>query len=677
MVDKFTSIVNKSGGNLPTSNKFQSVINKNQPTSNVNNVTKAADDPSWKNQRSSAGRSSSPKSSPTPSTVPAPTATNQPVNNQVSSVNNPTPVIRNGQAEYDPATTSYMPESKGSTKLTADSWGEYYSQKKTLKDVDFNLIEKTNKSKLGILEYADFQLGKGYYKASRFILGENTNVINTPNAGFSTVTSYIPIFGELGRGQTSNIAKFAFFAPAMVSAQTSLTRSIRAGEVIPESRTTFTASINKQGGVTRVDVISNTETLGQQASGVSQSVFNDIGKSNFIGVTKGYTLITTPKGTIATEYGAFTGSRSSASSVSTIQGKGIIVGKDTGFSSVIGKSFVKENARIIPKDNFLKSGVLKTNLKIGVVNKPLKVNPDISVQYGSGYFKLLNENTQLYRGSTEPNIRPAGVDLANVNVQGVIFKSVKPEVSFSGSGSNMLGKLTRTQQRSIGSQFNVVAQQNTKTIINNIVSPTIKTSPIVTAASESFSQINIRSESPYAGTGRYERSQYFSFSRFEQKDNQFNKIVYGSNQVSNQRSSLTSVTPTINTLEIPSLINPPTTTQTPGIRQMSGITPTITPITVPETTRTGIPIVLNNPVVPFIPFTPFIPNFDFQFDDSGRPSRQFKGSRRIKYTPDYYSLVTGRRGKAPSSTKTGLESRPITKGFSFAFGKKKIRGISI
>lgn len=66
---------------------------------------------------------------------------------------------------------------------------------------------------------------------------------------------------------------------------------------------------------------------------------------------------------------------------------------------------------------------------------------------------------------------------------------------------------------------------------------------------------------------------------------------------------------------------------------------------------------------------PVLPSpFKFGFG-GGMPFRRIKGRKpRRKYTPDFPSLVLQRRGKAPK-VKTGLEMRPIPKGFRWDFSK--------
>lgn len=71
-----------------------------------------------------------------------------------------------------------------------------------------------------------------------------------------------------------------------------------------------------------------------------------------------------------------------------------------------------------------------------------------------------------------------------------------------------------------------------------------------------------------------------------------------------------------------------------------------------------------------IPFPPLsTPNLSFDFGSGSR----FLGAKkqRKKYTPDFRSLVLGIKGKA-KKTMTGFESRPIPKGFSWAFGRIKL-----
>ena len=64
----------------------------------------------------------------------------------------------------------------------------------------------------------------------------------------------------------------------------------------------------------------------------------------------------------------------------------------------------------------------------------------------------------------------------------------------------------------------------------------------------------------------------------------------------------------------------------------------------------------------FIP--PFFPSGSFFEAGFGKP---LKGKQRKRYFPDYTSIIFGRKGKAPKGTLTGLEARPIPKGFKLEF----------
>lgn len=70
--------------------------------------------------------------------------------------------------------------------------------------------------------------------------------------------------------------------------------------------------------------------------------------------------------------------------------------------------------------------------------------------------------------------------------------------------------------------------------------------------------------------------------------------------------------------------------------------------------------------IPAAPF--FLPEGGFF---GSTPGRKFKATRRSKYTPSYTALVFGIKGKKPKGILTGVELRPITKGFTFAFSNKK------
>lgn len=100
-------------------------------------------------------------------------------------------------------------------------------------------------------------------------------------------------------------------------------------------------------------------------------------------------------------------------------------------------------------------------------------------------------------------------------------------------------------------------------------------------------------------------------------------------------------------------INPPRQIQIPKINPVPSF-PSIVP-----PTQDGW-------VFEFPPLAPVKPSFDFSFGVKG-----FRGKQRKKYTPDFRSLILGIRGKAPKGM-TGFESRPISKGFKWEFGRIKI-----
>lgn len=105
-------------------------------------------------------------------------------------------------------------------------------------------------------------------------------------------------------------------------------------------------------------------------------------------------------------------------------------------------------------------------------------------------------------------------------------------------------------------------------------------------------------------------------------------------------------------------------------RQIPG--QTITPI---ENIRTITPTVPTRIITPFRPTPtnplrdigggmnlPLMPSFDI-----GGGIGKTKVKRRSKYTPDFPSLIFGRKGKAPTSQIGMLKGRPIPKGFTWAF----------
>lgn len=89
-----------------------------------------------------------------------------------------------------------------------------------------------------------------------------------------------------------------------------------------------------------------------------------------------------------------------------------------------------------------------------------------------------------------------------------------------------------------------------------------------------------------------------------------------------------------------------------------------------QTPRMPSPNVPFNPTSQItIPTIGKFPKFDLS---GGSKNREFGARQRTKYTPDFAALVKGTKGKAPTGRLTGLEARPIPKGFSWAFSIGKM-----
>lgn len=87
--------------------------------------------------------------------------------------------------------------------------------------------------------------------------------------------------------------------------------------------------------------------------------------------------------------------------------------------------------------------------------------------------------------------------------------------------------------------------------------------------------------------------------------------------------------------------------------------------TVMPTPNPSIPVIPKE-VIPFIPI--FYPPKLFGLEEN-RSSRKIASTGIRRYTPSLSALVFNIKGKAPKGLETGARVRPITKGFSWTFGK--------
>lgn len=186
------------------------------------------------------------------------------------------------------------------------------------------------------------------------------------------------------------------------------------------------------------------------------------------------------------------------------------------------------------------------------------------------------------------------------------------------------------------------------------------TQAITSSAAENiFAASSARSASLYAGTGQYERTdQYQMFA------------------------------PALSQRDLQGFMQPPIVDVFPGVGQTGGQIPSLAPALAqtPMMDQLQSPVLQQDFAYPGItpgssvPFNPFI---DLDLVGPGLPSLKGfeagelgmspipKGKQRMKYTPDFEALVFGIKGKAPKGGEapSPFASRPITKGFSFAFSE--------
>lgn len=211
-------------------------------------------------------------------------------------------------------------------------------------------------------------------------------------------------------------------------------------------------------------------------------------------------------------------------------------------------------------------------------------------------------------------------------------------------------KPPRTKTTRTGTTF--LSEQQTETIqrFSKVVSLSPTKSPTI---SPTVLRTQTLTTSVYLTTAQQKRQQTRQATAFRTPTSQVSPVLTSQMFVATQKTAFRQALS-------PALVQFTSTTQaqrTAFETMQIFRTPTVrTPITTRATIGMTPP-----PFIPFLPIT-FKPSFK-----TGVRARSIFGRRaRLKYTPDFPSLVLGRKGK-PVKTRTGFEIRPIPKGYRWEY----------
>lgn len=319
------------------------------------------------------------------------------------------------------------------------------------------------------------------------------------------------------------LAKFSLFAPAQATTTEGTQQLIKQGVFIPESKTSFLASTRNLGNdFTEVNVISQTRTGKQNVLGLSKQIAKEGDIS--VSVGKQYQVMRTPKGVEVNKFDVL--------GLSKDLGKAQRVREGTGFkvASEIGEG---SKASVLSR---MTGGFTKQNRLDLITGKSLTTyknipaRPEVSRSDLTGAFRqsASDESITGFIGQTDKGIlriyksgRVTKV-IDNPNVKGFIFRDKTPSIESDSFGNVYIQKqtLSPTARQKIQEAVSSLAKQaEQKAIEKSLVSPLLKSSGATGFASASALEsprtstevlqgdINmLRSQSAYAGTGQYERT---------------------------------------------------------------------------------------------------------------------------------------------------------------------------
>jgi len=258
----------------------------------------------------------------------------------------------------------------------------------------------------------------------------------------------------------------------------------------------------------------------------------------------------------------------------------------------------------------------------GVISGNLKPGSNINLNLNSRGF-LINTpddiGSSISSGSKVSGFKNSGTDLKRIFPSGLVDQITTPSVNIPSSTSNVL--------------------------TTNIPSDTLKTDI-------KPETINVNAFSDVRLDTRFKGSLSSKTDLVQDLERTNNRLGTTSGLIFAPPETITKT----RTGTIPNVI--PRITPTEDTQQITDV------INIPPSIPLAPPIIppYNFRIPPIIPFD--FPGLDFS---STRTTRIFRGKQRLKYTPSYEALVFNIKGRMPKGIETGFRTRPIPKGYSFAY----------
>ncbi len=276
--------------------------------------------------------------------------------------------------------------------------------------------------------------------------------------------------------RVTDLAKFAFFAPAMLSTQATYAQAIQTGAVKPVVETRFRALVKPADKISKVEVYSTTTIGGEKVIGLSKQWVRQQGDDLIIGVGRG--AVIKGKGAGARQITKFdilgvNKRLGTARAVSDISDDvlNIALKKDIGVG-IKSRVITQQTEEILRREGV---GLFKRYKTTQLLEKPVpsEIIGVIKPAPKEGYLYYIGKT-----GKPVTRISKYGIHyrLSDINVAGVI-KTLKAQAD---DVTRMMSpaKITKTKlappiQESISAQVSSLAKQSEKVILKDIIKPSV------------------------------------------------------------------------------------------------------------------------------------------------------------------------------------------------------------
>lgn len=420
---------------------------------------------------------------------------------------------------------------------------------------------------------------------------------------------------------------------------------------IANAETEFVAVATPRGELIEVNVLSTTKADKNYVV-FSKQVLKSAGARQTIGKGAGFVLNKGKAGsTQITKFATAGETQEVGKARAVIQSQTFKISGESG-KGILAKSVSKDIASIRATRSYNAfSGEMKTTTKL------LDVSDDITTSTIAGRIKPIDESKFFFQGGkAKLRIYKTGdiTYIAKPNIKGLIFIQSGEETS---QGVNVIKNIQSSITKQLSTQTGTInAISNVQPKVN------INTGIKITGAVTSFSSPQLQKTKQMT-----EKVQLPQFKQPQiQKQMQQPKLLLSSNlKTEFKQADLTKNLPMLNTKvsareverfkqiqpQIPTFKQPQPSKlkQPPSYKAPNYPMPYVPTPSIPKTSTINVPL----PVVR--------PSFSFK-----QRFRDIFAKPNYQYTPSYRALLFNIKGKQPETKVfTGLETRPITKGFSW------------